>query len=453
MLPTRSRLESWNPDALNGTAQEVRAAGKEIQGAVTTLSTNIRTMPDSRSWSGDAHTAATAMFERADKRATSFADFTGAIAAALEKGAGDIGKARKELLDRVAEIEADGQLYVNDAWVVLIKGAKLTLEEVAALEKRAQAEQFKVNSLLAAVGEADDDTADAIGQAARPHGFEVPELGGLESILLPGVQQPQDEVPDPTGLAGQLQQAMIRDADMSVTVRDQSETKIEYDPNTGEPIEVTTFYMQDGGWIVERKHTKPFFSDRSPEIIQEQYNKDGQKVAEKRIVRYKERARQRPGILSETTHYPDGSWAEKLTHPDGREEIIVHPKNQPPTYIPPNLLGHPIADAFSAGISYVDYKVGKEAARYSPELVESVKIGSKVAGPALGIATTLMDVIAAQSGRERCIAIFEGSFSVGASVLAGIAYTPVTGPGAVVLAIASGKGGQLIGNVVGNLVC
>jgi hypothetical protein len=64
VLPSRSRLERWNPDSLTFTGQAVRDGGTAIDNAVTKMTTNIKTMPDTKAWSGDAHTAATSMFER-----------------------------------------------------------------------------------------------------------------------------------------------------------------------------------------------------------------------------------------------------------------------------------------------------------------------------------------------------------------------------------------------------
>ena len=68
MLPSRSRLERWNPDTLTFAGQSITDTGTAIEDAVTAVSTNIATMPDTRAWSGDAHAAAASMFERAAKQ-------------------------------------------------------------------------------------------------------------------------------------------------------------------------------------------------------------------------------------------------------------------------------------------------------------------------------------------------------------------------------------------------
>ncbi|MGV0837399.1 hypothetical protein [Mycolicibacterium thermoresistibile] len=175
MLPSRPRLERWNPDSLNFTGDSVTNSGRTVDDAVTTLSSNIRTRHDTRDWSGDAHGAATSMFERAADQTGAFSEYTTAIGVALREGAGTVGAARTALLNKADEIDMSGQLHVSDQWVVLITGAKLTAEQVAALERRAQAEQSRVNGLLSAVGAADDDTAAKVTAAAQPHGFEAPD--------------------------------------------------------------------------------------------------------------------------------------------------------------------------------------------------------------------------------------------------------------------------------------
>jgi len=158
VLPSRPRLERWNPDSLSTSGQSAREAGAAVGQAVARISNNLKTMPETRSWSGGAHDAAVSMFERAQKQTDNFSKYTAAIGDALKGGAGPIGSARTTLLNKADEIDQSGQLWVNDQWVVLIKGGQMTVEQAAALEKRAQSEQRTVITLLSAVGKADEDT-------------------------------------------------------------------------------------------------------------------------------------------------------------------------------------------------------------------------------------------------------------------------------------------------------
>ncbi|WP_260755649.1 hypothetical protein [Mycobacterium sp. SMC-8] len=172
MLPSRSRLERWNPDTLTFAGRSITDTGTAIEDAVTAVGTNIATMPDTRAWSGDAHTAAASMFERAAKQTSAFSAYTTAVGQALTHGAGTIGAARTSLLDKADHLDMSGELHVSDQWVVLITGAQLSAEQTAALERRAQSEQAAVNRLLLAVGAADDETAAAVTDAAQPRGAQ-----------------------------------------------------------------------------------------------------------------------------------------------------------------------------------------------------------------------------------------------------------------------------------------
>ena len=93
-------MERWNPDSLAFTGQSIQDSGRAVADAVTTMSDNIDTMPETRAWSGDAHTAATRMFDRAQDQANAFAAYTRDVGAALRDGAGTIGAARTALLDK-----------------------------------------------------------------------------------------------------------------------------------------------------------------------------------------------------------------------------------------------------------------------------------------------------------------------------------------------------------------
>lgn len=58
MLPSRSRLTSWNPDTLSSTGPAVTSAGETVECAVGGINTNLEAMDETRSWEGPAHAAA-----------------------------------------------------------------------------------------------------------------------------------------------------------------------------------------------------------------------------------------------------------------------------------------------------------------------------------------------------------------------------------------------------------
>lgn len=307
MLPSRPRLEGWNPDSLTFTGQSVSTGGQAVGDAVTRISTNINTMPETKAWSGQAHAAADKLFGRAATQTQSFTEYTGAVATALGDGAGTIGAART-----------------------------------------AQQEQVTVNGLLSAVGSADDKTADAITAAAQKHGFAAPDPTSLEN-LVPGVARPSDEVPNPMTTTGLMQQAVLRDAEMAQTVR---ETTVEtrYDPETGaETATVTTIHMMDGSKVVRTVNAEPDFPDRGPLTTEVHFNKDGNKLSTTTSVTYKDWAGDGlGGVTSSTTVYKDGTIVTLRQSPDGTRSGTIRTPDGRQADVPINLFDHPVMSPLSA---------------------------------------------------------------------------------------------------------
>lgn len=418
------------------------------------MSNNIDTMPETRAWSGDAHTAATKMFGRAADTANALAAYTKVIGAAFQDGAGTIGEARTALLNKADAIDMTGQLHVSDQWVVLITGAAMSAEEAAALERRAQAEQITVNGLLLAVGTADDDTAAAVNSAAAQHGFQAPDLNDPGSMLTPGKQQPSDDVPDPSNPVGFLQQAMLRDIDMSQTIRD-IEVETRYHPATGEKMSTTTSsVMQDGSRHVRTVNATSEFSDRSPAITERHFDKDGNLISESSSVTFNEFGHHSLTNSKVTSvKLPDGTLTTLIERPDGRRSATVTTPDGRHADVPLNLFNHPILTATSVGLSGLESQAGQGIPMLTEEATEHLRVGAKYGGPAIGIAAALWDVAVADSGFERCVAAAEGATSVTSGVIAGVASSGA-GPGiAIPVAIAASGGGQALGNWIGNTFC
>ncbi|WP_081279563.1 hypothetical protein [Mycolicibacterium fortuitum] len=426
MLPSRPRLEGWNPDSLTPAGQAIKSSGTAVGEAVSRINSNLKTMPETKGWSGDAHNAATAMFDRAKVQTDDFSKYTTAVGDALSGAAGPIGSARTALLNKADEIDSSGQLHVSGQWVVLIHGGQMTVELAAALEKRAQTEQANVNLLLAKVGAADEDAAGKVTSAAQQHGFEIPNPGGLGS-LVPGIQKPGDEVPDPMSPIGLLQQAMLRDTDMSQTVR---ETKVEtqYNPSTGEPVATTTTrYMMDGSKHVETVDAKPNFSDRGPLTTNVHIDKNGNEVSRTTTVTFKDWAQYgQAGKTISTTQYANGTIAEVTKWPDGKETAYVRTPDGRQADVPVNLIDHPILSPLGATGKYF--------------------------GPGVSIATSLWDIAVAETSFQKCVATAEGVTSVTAGTLAGIAASE-TGPLAIPIGLTAALGGEALGNWIGNTFC
>ncbi|CAA0082528.1 Uncharacterised protein [Mycolicibacterium vanbaalenii] len=446
MLPSRSRLERWNPDSLAFTGQAVKDSGRAVAGAVTTMSNNIDTMPETRAWSGDAHAAASKMLGRAAEAASALAAYTKAVGAAFRDGAGTIGEARTALLNKADEIDTSGQLHVSDQWVVLITGAAMTAEQAAALERRAQAEQITVNGLLLAVGAADDDTAAAVTAAAKKHGFEAPDPTGLDN-LLPGMPRPSDEVPSPAAATGLMQQAMLRDIDMSQTIRD---TAVEVDGDTT----TTTHTMQDGSKQVVTEDNE-YRWDRGPTLRVTHYDNDGNFLSQTSTVTWKDSTTYSlRGATTTSTRLADGTLLESHRWPNGRTEAKVYTPDGREGDIPIEILSNPPTAIAGGALTGLERYVGQGGSipGLSADALKNVGVGAKFAGPAVGIAETLFNVAGAQSAFERCVDTYTGA----GSVAGGFAPLLVPGAGWITAGIMSIGGSQVVGafgTFLGNQFC
>src|SRR5689334_5532213 len=115
MLPSRTTLRSWNPDALAASAAGIKVAAESVAGAVSGIDTACAQMPETRAWSGRSHEAASAMFVRANREASKVSEYAKAVAAAMTTGGSVIGQARAALLAKADQVDA-GPLSVSDQW-------------------------------------------------------------------------------------------------------------------------------------------------------------------------------------------------------------------------------------------------------------------------------------------------------------------------------------------------
>ncbi|MCV7152575.1 WXG100 family type VII secretion target [Mycolicibacterium pyrenivorans] len=312
MLPSRSRLTSWNPDALAVTGPAVTSAGESVEQAVDVINTNLEIMPETRSWEGPAHDAASKMFDRAHTHASEFGDYTAAIGNALRDSATSLGAARTALLNKADEIDS-AELQVTEQWVVLIKPAPMSAEKVASLMEKVASEQAIVNELLLAVGDADDATADRLIAAAKPFGFVAPNPDGLCGMMLPGVQRPEDEVPNPRDPLGLFQQSVMRGEDMAVTVRDTKEEIVNGDEFR------KTLIMQDGSRHVIWEYGPPEY----PTVSHMHYDTKGDVISSTMSWTtiegiHNTEIEWADGTIFKATETPDGVRTAGFTLPDGR---------------------------------------------------------------------------------------------------------------------------------------
>lgn len=363
----------------------------------------------------------------------------------MQSGGASIAGARTPLLNKADELD-QGDLHVTDQWVVLIKPGQMSAEKAANLQKLAMQEQGEINKLVLAVGQADDGAADAIQNAAKAYGF-VPQQPGDLFDALSGQARPGDEVPNPFSTVGQLQQQMIRQQDMSTTVRESRE----WDTSDGQHRKTIT--MLDGS-----RHEIFEWNDLLPCVEDEYYDKDGNLVS---------------SAFSQDKTKCDGTKLSRYTLRDGTEITMTQDANgnctggvttPPPdsrhAKLPDEFFTHPNLAVAGGVLTGIEKQAKSGIPMMTAASMEDVGKSAKYGGYGLGIATALYGTVTADTWHKACVAAVSGAGGivggdVGAWALGSMFAE--SGPGAVVAAgvgnIGGGWAGGYLGAIVGEVVC
>lgn len=453
MLPSRPTLRSWNPDELAASAAAISAAVESVADAVSGIDTACTQMPETRAWSGRSHEAASAMFGRANRDASKVSEYAKAVAAALKSGGSAIGQARAALLAKADQVDA-GPLNVSDQWVVLIDPVTMSADDIAKLQTLAAEEQGEINTLLTAVGDADENTANAFAAAGGRFGFVESRPSGDPFDIPTAPGRPRDQVPDPRDPIGLLDQQALRNGDMAISVREVIESENAY----GE--EVKTVIMQDGSKQVITKKDPFAWPSKQNFISVEQFDKDGNEVSESSSWH----------DLGNDCDYtsvtwPDGSNFTMSMDPTGHRTAGFTTAGGRHQAVPVQSIDNMSLGAGSALSGLEKHVVnGGGLPMLTAESVEDIGRSAKYGGPALGVATTVFDMVMAESGRDACIAAFGGGGGgLGGWALAegGAMAGAATGPLAPVMVPTLAAGGALLGGwgfaelgkKIGDVVC
>lgn len=444
MLPNRPRLQGWDPGSLTTSSIEIGKGGTSVHNTVVGIEHGVTHMADTKDWSGPAHDAAVQMFGRASKKAQDFSEYAGGINTALSGGAEAIGTARTKLLDKATEIEQGGELWVNDQWVVLIKPAEnLSAEKAADLEKKAQTEQNTINTLLSAVGDADDETAKAVQTAAQNHGYAPPSPDSPVNFIHP---RPGDEVPNPRSMLGMMQQSAIRDQDMATTVREK--TVDESKPG----VKTTTITMMDGSKHVITEDSKFDPYHKGTITTDTHYDKNGNFLSETGSFRARD-----SGTKYTNIRMADGTQFQMYEHPDGTGACEVLTADGRRATLADTFFSTPVQDTLGLGLSGLEKTAERGIPMLSPRAVNAVGVGAKFGGPALGMVTTLYNSVTAETRHDACVEAVSGTAGVVGGIGSGTAaelLLPEFGPAS---AIVGGYLGQKlfanVGRVVGEMAC
>jgi hypothetical protein len=445
VLPSRSRLTGWNPDALAAGAASIEHVGQSIYRAVWQLDDGCDRMDEARTWQGTAQSAATDMFKRAVDRASRYQHYTTAVSAALRTGSATIGKARTDLLREADAIDRT-ELSVGDNWVVQIRPAAMTAEHATDLQKQAEIAQGEINGLLTAVGNVDDETSRALvlARASEGAGFDVHRMGPPGPI--PPV--PGDEVPDPGTHGGRQLQDIARGQDMATTVRETTELTDE----NGNHFK--TLYMVDGSkQEIKEEGGWPPSAHVLPEgtLQVTQYDKDGNEVSIAETIHGEDGTETTnvwwtDGTSVVMTRTPDGKCSGAVTTADGRHGTVADA-----------FFADPIPDVVGGSMTALEKQTERGIPGLSARALESIGAGAKFGGPAFGVVASLYDVATAETKHDACVAAWKGGMGLAGGVAVDVALTafqPELGP--IWAGIASGTGGfgfGKLGGFVGDLVC
>jgi uncharacterized protein YukE len=445
LLPSRSRLQSWNPESLLAPASTIRAAGGSIYAAVRDLDDRIDRMPESRGWGGEAHAAAADMFGRATDRASRFKNYAEAFAGALERGSSSIGGARAKLLATAEEIDS-GPLNVTDQWVVMIDPAEMSAEKAAQLQKEAEAAQGEVNGLLEAVDEADASTARALLVTRAGAGSVFTNLEYGPPGPVPPV--PGDDVADPRTEEGRQFQEIARAQDMASTVREVSHS-VDKDGN-----QITTFTMLDGSKQVTTEYIDQGLPSEqvypAGTITVLHTDKNGKTVSLTSTIPREDGGKSTEVWYGDGTHVvmsetADGVRTGSCTTPDGRHAVL-----------PDSFFNDPIPTLAGGALSGLETKADKGIPGLSMAELEKVKAGAKWGGPALGIATMAYNMVTADTLYDRCVAAWSGGVGVAGGLATSVVVGAIPGVGPIAAFGANTAGGFVfgyVGELVGNVMC
>lgn len=443
MLPSRPRLQSWNPDSLSAAAAGVSAGGEAVYNSIRKLDDDIDRMPEAKAWGGRAHEAATHMFGRATRSASDFKNYTEGVATALKNGSGSLAAVRTALLNKASEID-QSELHVTDQWVVLIKPGQMSAEKAANLQKLAQQEQSEVNQLLTAVGHADDDAAAAVQAAAKSHGFVPPDPHN-PGTLISGQGRPGDEVPDPSSPVGLMQQEMVRGKDEATTIREVAERTVNGDQH------LKTVTMLDGS-----KHEILEWNDYCPCVEDTYYDKNGKRI----YSAFSQDNTRLDGTKMSSITYGDGTEVNMTQGADGQIRGGVTTPDGRHGVLPDEFFTHPNLAMAGGMLTGIENQAHRGIPMMTPSSMENVAKSAKFGGYGLGVATALYDTVTAKTLHDACVATVSGGAGIVGGDVLGTAFAGLfaeSGPGAAVAAAGGSMLGSwtfgYVGGVIGNLVC
>ncbi|MGZ8178886.1 hypothetical protein ACXVUM_13235 [Williamsia sp. SKLECPSW1] len=414
-------------------------------------------------WNGVAHDAAQNAFDRGFKSAAHVSDVCSAVASALTSAFHAVSRAKTDLLDVARAAEASGKFTVDDQWVVELAPIPWTADEIDEARAAQRAAQTVINERVIALAEADNPQT-LLG-AVKALGISPP--GEVAGIPLPGSLPPADEAPNPANaVTGPLQQDTIRRQWEASTPRKVSEEHVpEHDGYHG--YHRKTLEMQDGSRQVidtvdppARPWEENPNTARRDQVSVTTFDPSGNYVSTVSSYRWVD------GTQNTETHFASGTTIVYTQTPSGTKTARIDVGGFS-REIPADdaLWKHPVSDTVGSALTGVEKGLEKsdDIPRVSAATASKVEVGARYAGPAVGIATSLLDVYQAQTLEDKCVAGASGTGGfvgggvggqVGAWVVGLATENPfMAGAGAAGGSLSGGWIGSYLGEKVGDVLC
>jgi hypothetical protein len=422
-------------------------------------------LPVDGGWTGVAHDAAQNAFDRGFKTAAHMSDVCTAVSSALTTAYHAVSRAKTDLLDTVHRVEASGDFTVDEQWVVELAAEAWTAEEIDEARDAQRAAQTEINERVSALAGADNPQT-LLGAVAKLGVSVDRDPSGLP---LPGSIPPADEAPDPSGagaVSALLQQDIIRRQWEASTPR---KVREEYIPERDgfRARHEKTLVMQDGSSqkisnidLLKTTGVEDANSTRYDWVTVETYDPAGGYVST--VESYTSQG----GAKYTLTTFANGSTIVFTQYPNGnktaRIDVGGYSRDIPTD---DKLWQHPVSDLTGGALTGLEKGIGKaeDIPYVSSATASKVEVGSRYAGPAVGIATSLVDVYRAPTLEDKCVAVASGTggFIGGEAggqlggLLTGLATKNPAwiGAGAGVVSVPGGWIGSYLGTQLGDLVC
>lgn len=424
MIPSRTDVMRWNTEVFTQGAEQAGAEGDELEEASTNCWRKMANFGWDYGWvSGAAAQAA----ERVTQELTDSANSVGSSLGGTTRmgvfqtrdGQALINEQRA-VSGLVRTIES-GELYVSEKWTVLVRSNVREARMARLFALAANGFQDQLNPKVVALSQADDGLSQLLRHQLNVLNIDLPDL--------PDGKTPKDVTESLYTEKGREDQRNELAAHMMGTVV--GRTSVSGDGKT-----VTTLTMLDGGKQVYTNFHRGGVGD-----TMELFGYSGNRVATR--------------VTQE-----DGSFVTTLFRP-GKSNVVVRESKDGSATAEVDGVKFPVPNTkdvaqsvAGGGMAALEPYVASGMPFLSASQADRVKLGTQMAGPALTILGTAVNVADAKSSYDRCVAGVSGGFSLAADI-GMMLVAPEAGGPLVAASRATGVGlvAGVVGNLVGQMVC